>query len=123
MPFGRFLIRKNIASEDVIRNARQIQQERNQHIGELAVRLGYMSFLDMKQLVRALEVSEGRFGELAVEQGLLTREQVETLISEQDNQCCYLGDILIEMGILTKESLANLLEEFERSEPLEADQG
>lgn len=112
--FGHHLLGKGFVSGREILDALNIQRERTEFFGMVAVRLGKMT---MDQVMEVLNVHNSRdmFGEIAVELGFLQPQDVDEIIEAQRNSRPPIGEILVEMGLIQKKTLAWELKDFHKS--------
>jgi hypothetical protein len=114
--FGQFLVDSGEISEAALREALDLQAERNRKFGEWATFCGYLTDDQAERVNLAQRWTDRLFGELAVEFELLTPEQVSELLARQEASQIRVGEALVEIGALEADRLKVLLDLFEREQ-------
>lgn len=111
--FGQFLIESGEVDASELREALELQAERNRKFGEWAVWCGYLTQDQVDRINQAQRLADRFFGELAIELGYLTAGQVSELLTRQVASQIRVGEALVEIGALERDRLAQLLARFE----------
>ncbi len=111
--FGQFLIDSGEVGEADLREALDLQAERNRKFGEWATWCGYLTEEQAERINLAQRWTDRFFGELAVEFEFLTRDQVSELLARQEASQIRVGEALVEIGALDRDRLKRLLDLFE----------
>ena len=99
IPFGAYLVSKNLLSPGELEAALLCQEERNPKLGAIASKRQLLTFEKVRE-VYAYQLNSGLpFGSAAIELGLLTDEEVAQLLEEQSLHHKMLGEILVELNI------------------------
>ena len=114
--FGQFLVDSGEISEASLREALDLQAERNRKFGEWATFCGYLTQDQAERVNLAQRWTDRLFGDLAVELELLTPAQVSELLARQEASQVRVGEALVEIGVLEPDRLKVLLDLFEREQ-------
>jgi CheY-specific phosphatase CheX len=110
--FGQFLIENSLVSRDALLKAIDLQEEKNLKFGEMALRLGYVTPLEIGRAHAAQLTNDMKLGDLLVEMGILTAAQRNDVITRQKNAHLYIGEALVLVGALSSEKLQQFLDAF-----------
>lgn len=112
MQFSRWLIRKGVADEQAI--ARAVAQLPSNHtrIGELAVKYGFFSEVEVGGILREQSQSGERFGETAIRKKLIQEKELVYLLAIQQEDPRVITEILGNLDLLTAETAELLLEQY-----------
>jgi len=113
-PFGRFLLEKEIITEDQLREALEFQEKSGLFLGQLAVKHGLLSEKEVSNIHTYMCTEGGSFAEAALSLHRLTRAQVEKLTAEQRQHYRFIGEILVKLRILTEGKKDRLLADFKK---------
>lgn len=109
IPFGAYLVSKNLISPGELEAALLCQEERNPKLGALAAKRHLLTFEKVRE-VYAHQLATGLpFGEAAIELGLLTDHEVGQLLEEQSLHHKMLGEILVELNIIPPKKMESIL--------------
>lgn len=114
--FSRWLVaRQHI---DVTQVSRALVQCQTDHcrVGELAVRNGYLTELQVGAILEAQTSSGDRFGQIAVERGLLGLDHVVHLLSLQQENPQQLAAAIARLGLMSPSAIMIALEEYQKAE-------
>lgn len=109
---GEFLFYSGAVSWEALIKAIVWQRRQRPRLGEMALRRGWLSTFQVRDLVRRKRLGVP-IGEAFVRRGFLSRRQLELLILEQRRLQRALGEYFVETGRLTRKGLEGLLGERE----------
>jgi hypothetical protein len=112
LPFGAYLVSRNLVTPGELEAALIIQAERNPRLGQLAAKRHLLSFDKIRSIYEYQTLHGLKFGEAAVALGFLTDDEVNGLLEEQSLHHTYLGEILVELKVLTPARLEEWLEAY-----------
>lgn len=112
LPFGAYLVSKNLVTPGELEAALIIQTERNPRLGQMAAKRQLLNFNKIRSIYEYQTMHGLKFGQAAVALGYLTDEEVAGLLEEQSLHHMYLGEILVELKILTPARLAEWLDAY-----------
>jgi hypothetical protein len=111
--FGQFLIQAGAITADQLRQALDLMERTNTPLGQLAVRVGYLS----EEAVDTFSYEEAAtgqpFAELVADLGVLSPRQLDDLLTQQAGLRLGLGDALLALGFLKPPALAAHRQTFE----------
>jgi hypothetical protein len=111
--FGQFLIQSGAITADQLRQALDLMERTNTPLGQLAVRVGYLSE-EAAETFSYEEAATGQpFAELVADLGALSPRQLDELLTHQAGLRLGLGDALLGLGFLKPAALAAHRQAFE----------
>ena len=112
IPFGAYLVSKNLISPGELEAALLCQEERNPKLGALAAKRQLLTFQKVRE-VYAYQIHTGlAFGKAAIDLGFLTDSEVAQLLEEQSLHHKMLGEILVELNIISPKKMEQLLASY-----------
>lgn len=111
--FGSYLLSHNIVSNEQLVSAIKRLPSARMKLSTLALYSGLLTPDDITAILSLQEDSENHFGELAVEHGYLSETDVLHLLRAQSPDFLLLGQILVDDGILTNQKLQDLLIDYQ----------
>ncbi len=119
MKFGRFLVQNGAIEIADLLEALDMQRDRQVRLGRLALQARKMTVAEVAEVLDYLADFPGDlFGQVAVSLGYLTELELADLLVQQRNSRPHLGEILVDLGHLTPESLLTWLECFQEQTQL-----
>ncbi len=114
--FSRWLVQQKLL--DVTDVSRALLECRGEptRIGDMACDLGYLTELQIQQVLEEQLASDGRFGEIAIELGYLTGNQLIHLLTLQTENPQQLTSIILRMGLLSPEAATSALQKYSREQ-------
>lgn len=120
LQLGLLLLKENRLTKDQLKKALIKQGEirrfgRHQRLGEVIVRLGYLTQLEvdeaaiMQETLAVPAADHTPLGLLLIERGLVSPSTIYDTLIEQQLSEGLLGEILVQKGFVTTEQLAPLL--------------
>lgn len=103
--FGEYLVLRGKLLPRAVLTLLDKQLQNRPHIGELAVRKGWLNWGEVLGVLSAAERNLVRFGQAAMDQGLLTEGQISQLIREQQQAAKSLEDCILELGFMDADAL------------------
>jgi len=110
--FGQFLIDCGEVDASHVREALNLMDRENASIAEIAVKLGFMSDVDVKRVNAEQRNRDMPCGDLAVDMGLLSSEQLVEVLQRQRSRRLPIGQALVSQGCIELDRLGVLLDEF-----------
>lgn len=107
---GELLVREGYVTFKQLEDALAEQARAKEYVplGEVCVRLRFISRLELRQILRKYQKNI-YLGEIMVNVGLVTQEQIDEALEIQKVEGKRLGKILVENGFVTEEHLVNTL--------------
>ncbi len=120
MKFGRFLVQNGTIQIADLLEALDEQMDRQTRLGKLALQSRKMSVAEVAEVLDYLADYPGDlFGQVAVSLGYLSELDLADLLIQQRNTRPHLGEILVDLGHMTPETLLSELERFqEQAQPV-----
>lgn len=112
--FCRYLISKNIITEDDFFAIQMAQNKTKVKLGLIAVSEKMMTEQQAEKINRKQQRLDKRFGDIAIEMGLLTNTQVERLLALQGNPYLQFCQCVCDNGILTLMQIEEAMESFKQ---------
>ena len=112
--FCKFLISKNLISDDDFFSIKMEQNRTKVKLGLIAVSEKLMTEQQADQVNRKQQRMDKRFGDIAIEMGLLNQAQVERLLSLQGNPYMQFCQCVCDKGILTLSQIEEALNLFQQ---------
>jgi two-component system chemotaxis response regulator CheY len=110
--FGQFLLENGVVVSDDLLTALNIQHEKNQKLGEIAVSEGYLTSDQVEKIRYEQKSKDMLFGQLVIQNKLLTDDQLKKIIRIQKNSHVYLGEVLVQEGIVSQSVIDKQLKIF-----------
>ena len=110
--FGQYLVNHGLINARQLDEALNVVAERNQLIGKLATRAGYLTERQVVEIHREQRRTDKYFGEIASEKGWMTRGQVQELLEHQQNLNVRIGDVLVELGYADRNRIETMHQRF-----------
>lgn len=112
--FGKYLVSKNIITEDDF-FAVKIEQNRTKvKLGLIAVSEKLITEEQADQVNRKQQMLDKKFGDIAIDMGLLTADQVERLLALQGNPYMQFCQCVTDKGIMDLAQVEEALDSFQR---------
>lgn len=112
--FCRFLIAKNLITEDDFFAIKMEQNKTKVKLGLIAVSEKLMTEKQADQVNYKQQMMDKRFGDIAIEMGILNASQVERLLALQGNPYMQFCQCVCDKGILNLGQIENALAEFQK---------
>lgn len=112
--FGKYLVKKEIISNEDYRELIQKQLSTRAKLGTIAVADGLLTKEQAEHINKLQKQFDKRFGDIAVEKGLLTEEQVQGLLKKQGNPYMQFLEVLLESRMVSVSQLDAELENFQK---------
>ena len=110
--FSRWLIQRNILSEEALESVMMDYVPERAALGELAVELGFLTSEQVAKVLAEQAAGGERFGTLALQQKLVTPEQLALLLARQRENPLTLAELLIENNLLTEPTARKFVDEY-----------
>jgi CheY-specific phosphatase CheX len=110
--FGQFLIDQGEVDASHVRQTRELMEDENPTLGELAIKQGYMNQRQAIQVSAEQRYHDRPFGDLAVQMGFLNREQLVEIVQLQRTLRLPIGEALVRLGHIEGDRLGTLLDEY-----------
>jgi type IV pilus assembly protein PilB len=107
---GTLLVSEGHITQSQLDEALSCQKNSRQYVplGELCVRLGFLSETDMSRILKTNKYKM-YFGDLLVNMSLITPSQLAGVLEKQKASGRKIGELLAEMGLISEEQLAQAL--------------
>ncbi len=112
--FGKYLVEKDIISEEDYKSAIKQQLSVRVKLGTIAIADGLLTEEEVDLINRLQMQFDKRFGDIAVEKGLLSDTQVSELLQKQGNPYMQFIQVLMEQSSLTATVLDKTLNAFQK---------
>lgn len=112
--FGKYLVKKEIISNEDYRELIQKQLSTRAKLGTIAVADGLLTKEQAEHINKLQKQFDKRFGDIAVAKGLLTEEQVQGLLKKQGNPYMQFLEVLLESRMVSVSQLDAELENFQK---------
>lgn len=110
--FGNYLVKKNLITQEQLKDVLNEQKKVRVKLGLIAVAEGLMSKEDADRVNRLQAQMDKRFGDIAISKGYLTEGQVETLLKKQGSAYLSFVQALENLQLMSLEQLEQYLIDF-----------
>lgn len=110
--FGNYLFSNGYVTKEQLLPALARQSKTLIHVSILALYAGYMSALEIKNILELQDEEGKKFSEIAIKYGYLTHDQVVELLNIKAPDFLLIGQILINDGVFTYEEFENILTDY-----------
>ncbi|MBW2384437.1 MAG: chemotaxis protein CheX [Deltaproteobacteria bacterium] len=110
--FGQFLIEQGEVDAGHVRQALDLLERTNKHVGEIAVETERMTEAEADRVNQAQRGSDLAFGDLAVKLGVLERQDLVDCLRIQREGRLMMGEALVRLGHLADDRLGEMLDAF-----------
>ena len=107
--FGNYLKNKNLLDDKQLEALMKYRRENRVKLGMLAVEQGLMTPEQAEDVNRLQAMQDKRFGEIAIENGYLTALDMDQLIAKQGNPYFLFLQAVQEKGFLPKDTVTGML--------------
>jgi hypothetical protein len=111
--FGEYLVLRRLVTPRAVLQVLKNQARARPHLGELAVKKGWLTWGQVLGVVSLSEQLKIRFGEAATREGLMTLAQIEQLLQEQESATPSLVDCIVDLGFLDRHVLEREQKNYE----------
>ena len=112
--FGKYLVEKNIITDDDFFMIKMEQNKTSAKLGLIAVSEKLITEEDADKINARQQVVDKKFGDIAIEMGLLTQYQVERLLALQGNPYLKFCQYVTDKGILELNQTEDALADFQK---------
>lgn len=112
--FGKYLMEKDIITNDEYHTAIEKQLSIRVKLGTIAIAEGLMSEEEVEKVNQLQTQYDKRFGDIAQEEGLLTSEQIDALLQKQGNPYMQFIEALTDTTSLSASVLDKTLAVFQK---------
>lgn len=114
IPFGAYLVSKNLISPGELEAALLCQSDQNAKLGAIATKEHLLTFNKVREIYDYQLRHRLPFGEAAVALGLLSKDEVDSLLEKQSMHHKMLGEILVELNVMSEEKMQSILDSYFR---------
>lgn len=112
--FGKYLVEKNVITENDYQDAIDKQLAVRVKLGTIAIADGLLTEEQVETINNLQRQFDRRFGDIAVEKELLTADQVDALLQKQGNPYMQFLQVLLESGKIKASALDSQLNSFQK---------
>lgn len=112
--FGTWLLERGVGAPFLLNGEVRCGGMRFAALGRLARRLGWLTAVQLRPILREQRAGGRRFDEVVSERGLLSFDQLSSLLALQHEQPECLAAVLVSQGVLTEDAARDNLRKYYR---------